>query len=70
MANCKHLNCKNKISKIIGVCKHCNKGFCAQHRLPETHYCVKLIDIKMNEKQALMERLYDNSVTKSKLTKI
>jgi len=70
MANCKHLNCKNKISKIIGICKHCDKGFCAQHRLPETHNCVKLIEIKMNEKQALTTKLYEHSITQKKLTQI
>jgi predicted nucleic acid binding AN1-type Zn finger protein len=70
MVNCKYLGCKNKISKIIGVCKHCDKGFCSQHRLPETHQCIKLIEIKMNEKQALMTKLYKHSITQKKLTQI
>jgi predicted nucleic acid binding AN1-type Zn finger protein len=70
MPNCKCIDCKHKISKIIGHCKYCDAYFCAQHRLPETHSCVKLTDMRVSEKQYLMQKLYDNSITKNKLTKI
>lgn len=70
MANCKYLECKNKISKIIGHCKHCNVIFCSHHRLPESHNCIKLIELRLNEKAALAQKLYSNSVIKTKLNNI
>ena len=70
MANCKYSDCKNKISKIIGHCKSCDKNFCSQHRYPETHNCVKLLEFKLNSKQELIKRLQNNAVQVNKLMKI
>lgn len=70
MANCKYLECKNKISKLIGHCKNCEKNFCSQHRYPESHHCVKLLEFKLSSKQDLIKKLQDNAVQVNKIMKI
>jgi predicted nucleic acid binding AN1-type Zn finger protein len=70
MVNCKHLECKSKISKIIGYCKSCDKSFCSKHRYPEAHNCPKLLEIKLSSKQDLINRLNENAVEKFKIMKI
>ena len=70
MPNCKYLDCKHKISKIIGHCKSCDTNFCSQHRLPESHNRIKLIELRLNEKAELAKKLYSNSVMKSKINTI
>jgi predicted nucleic acid binding AN1-type Zn finger protein len=70
MVNCKYLECKNKISKIIGYCKSCDQKFCSQHRYQETHNCIKLLEFKLNIKQELIKKLQDNAVKVNKLMKI
>jgi predicted nucleic acid binding AN1-type Zn finger protein len=69
MANCKYLECKNKISKIIGHCKNCEQFFCYQHRYLETHNCAKLLEFKLSSKQYLIKKLQDNAVQVNKITK-
>lgn len=70
MTHCKHLDCKNKVSKIVGFCKSCDKYFCSQHRYPETHSCIKLTEIRSNEKQELIKRLHNSAITQNKIVKI
>jgi predicted nucleic acid binding AN1-type Zn finger protein len=70
MANCKYSECKNKISKIIGHCKSCDKNFCSQHRYPETHNCAKLLEFKLNSKQTLVSKLMNDAIFEQKLTRI
>lgn len=43
---CNLEGCNNKQSIIIGVCKWCNKCFCSNHRLPESHICINLKNCK------------------------
>jgi predicted nucleic acid binding AN1-type Zn finger protein len=70
MANCKYLECKNKLSKLIGHCKSCDKSFCSQHRYPEAHNCAKLLEFKLNSKQLLIKQLQNNAIQVNKLMKI
>ncbi len=56
--------------KLIGMCKGCNNIFCSNHRYPETHNCVKLLEFKISKKQVLISKLLDESVSNSKLNKI
>lgn len=70
MVNCKYLECKNKISKIIGHCKGCEKTFCSKHRYPEEHNCPKLLEMKLTSKQELMKKLTENSIQANKVIKL
>jgi|GWRWMinimDraft_5_1066013.scaffolds.fasta_scaffold04781_2 predicted nucleic acid binding AN1-type Zn finger protein len=70
MGNCKYIECKHKISKLIGHCKSCEKNFCSKHRYPETHNCPMLLEIRLNSKQDLIKKLQDSSIQVHKLMKI
>lgn len=70
MVNCKHLECKNKISKIIGHCKACDTSFCSQHRYPEMHMCPKLLEMRLTSKQDLINKLQKGAVQANKIMKI
>lgn len=70
MTNCEYIDCKSKISKIIGNCKDCNMYFCSKHRYNETHNCPKLLEIKLLAKQNLVKKLQECATHVTKLTKI
>ena len=70
MSNCKYTNCKYKTMKLIGGCKGCEKYYCHLHRYPEAHSCIKLLEIKLNQKQTLVSKLMNESITNEKLTRI
>lgn len=70
MVLCKYSECTNKISKIIGHCKECNKNFCCKHRHIETHNCPKLSQVKYNIKQNLINKLKKDAIYTDKLIKI
>jgi len=70
MINCETSNCNNKILKIIGHCKSCDKKFCSIHRYPESHNCIKLSEIKSTSKQELINKLHKNSIQGNKIIKI
>jgi hypothetical protein len=36
---CFYNDCPGKVAKIIGDCRYCGHGYCAKHRLPESHAC-------------------------------
>ena len=67
---CAHENCKNKPAKangkgvkikpheeIIGYCKTCEKYYCIDCRLPETHGCNNKIVISEDEKKKQADAL-------------
>jgi predicted nucleic acid binding AN1-type Zn finger protein len=70
MVNCKYIECKSKISKIIGHCKSCEQSFCSKHRLPESHSCSKLQELRLSSKQELIKRLQENALEQNKLVKL
>lgn len=68
--NCENTNCNNKILKIIGHCKSCDKKFCSIHRYPESHNCIKLLEIRLKNKQDLINKLHNDSIQTNKIMKI
>jgi predicted nucleic acid binding AN1-type Zn finger protein len=66
VGRCNFPDCNLKILKLIGECKYCKNSFCSNHRLPETHLCLKLQDIILKEKNALSKQLENNRVKVSK----
>ena len=68
--SCKNVGCTHKIMKLIGKCKQCSKEFCAKHRYPETHNCIKLFDLKAEKKQLLTDKLLNERVIAEKITQI
>ena len=63
---CKFSDCNLKTLKLIGECKYCKNSFCSNHRLPETHSCLKLQDIILKERNELSNRLENNRIKFSK----
>jgi ubiquitin len=39
---CQFGSCTDRVVKIVGDCRYCQKRFCGRHRLPETHACANL----------------------------
>ena len=57
---CKFLGCSTKITlhqEIIGFCKNCNKHYCMDHRMPETHNCTQVFKDNINEKRNMIDKL-------------
>ncbi len=70
MTRCKYIDCKNKVSKLIGYCKGCDEYHCHQHRLPETHGCKHLIEFQLQAKQNLEKRLLSEYLVDNRVSKI
>jgi hypothetical protein len=70
MVNCKYLECNNRILKIIGNCKACDKTFCSKHRYPEEHNCPRLLEIRLKSKRELINKLHNDSIQENKVMKI
>jgi ubiquitin len=62
-SKCDVEGCTQRPAPIIGDCAYCCSKFCAQHRLPETHTCVKLKDCRQSAKDANTERLNTQSLS-------
>ncbi len=60
--------CTQRPATIIGDCAYCESRFCAQHRLPETHECVKLKQCRQIAKTENTQRL--NSQALSSVMKV
>ncbi|RKP10999.1 polyubiquitin [Thamnocephalis sphaerospora] len=39
---CQFGDCTDRVVKIVGDCRYCQKRFCGRHRLPEAHACANL----------------------------
>jgi ubiquitin C len=39
---CHFGDCTDRVVKIVGDCRYCQKRFCGRHRLPEVHACANL----------------------------
>ncbi|RKP22432.1 ubiquitin-related domain-containing protein [Syncephalis pseudoplumigaleata] len=39
---CHFGDCTDRVVKIVGDCRYCQKRFCGRHRLPEAHACSNL----------------------------
>lgn len=58
---CHHDGCSDRIVKIIGDCRYCERKHCGRHRLPEMHACPNLqacreAHFKKNENKLLGEK--------------
>ena len=64
---CAFANCSDKAVKIIGHCRHCSAMYCSKHRLPESHSCSGLHQIKKRLHQKAMDELLRNKCIASKI---
>ena len=63
---CKYYGCNFYAMKLIGQCTSCDNFHCRIHRLPETHKCKNLIELKNKEKTKLANKLMNEKIkTKS-----
>jgi ubiquitin len=59
--------CNDKIVKIVGMCKYCNMGYCSKHRLPESHLCSNMIQVKQASHDRLAGKLMGEKCVASKV---
>jgi ubiquitin C len=59
--------CNDKIVKIIGMCKYCNMGYCGKHRLPESHMCSNMTQVKQASHDKLAGKLMGEKCVASKV---
>ncbi len=62
-AKCCAEGCTQKPATIIGDCAYCESRFCAQHRLPETHECVKMKQCRQIAKTENTQRLNSQAMS-------
>jgi predicted nucleic acid binding AN1-type Zn finger protein len=62
--------CKLRALKLVGFCNHCKNNYCSKHRLPETHMCENLENIKINQRILLEARLESEKSVNSKIQKL
>jgi len=63
MTRCQHESCKKKLSITDFPCK-CEKKYCVNHRLPETHNCVSIEKAREAQQEYLREKLLDAKFSK------
>jgi predicted nucleic acid binding AN1-type Zn finger protein len=63
MTRCQHVSCKKKLFITDFPCK-CEKRFCVNHRLPESHQCVSIEKEREAYKEYLKDKLLDAKFTK------
>lgn len=54
---CKYPDCKFYAMKLIGQCNSCDNFYCRIHRLPETHKCKNMLELKNKERMKLANKL-------------
>ena len=54
---CKYLDCNFYAMKLIGQCNSCENFYCRIHRLPETHKCKNLVELRNKERMKLANKL-------------
>lgn len=59
--SCDFNNCKLKKVNIIGVCNYCHYTFCLKHRLPETHQCKQIENVKKQASELLYKKLVEEA---------
>ena len=62
-AKCCAEGCTQKPAMIIGDCAYCESKFCAQHRLPEMHECVKMKQCRQIAKTENTQRLNSQALS-------
>jgi ubiquitin len=64
---CNCSGCNDKIVKIVGMCKYCNMGYCGKHRLPESHMCSNIAQVKQASHDRLAGKLMGEKCVASKV---
>ena len=59
---CSFSECNKKILSIAVDCDKCHQFFCATHRMPESHSCSLLDNIKKEAFQNNLENLQKNKI--------
>ncbi|GJJ12069.1 hypothetical protein Clacol_006310 [Clathrus columnatus] len=59
--------CNNAALRIVGDCAHCHSSFCATHRLPEYHACLKLAECRQEAFQRNKGRLESERTVAAKI---
>ena len=54
---CKYPDCNFYAMKLIGQCNSCDNFYCRIHRLPETHKCLFMLELKNKERMKLANKL-------------
>lgn len=54
---CKYPDCNFYAMKLIGQCNSCDNFYCRIHRLPETHKCKNILELKNKERIKLANKL-------------
>ena len=67
MVTCNCEDCKSKANKMIGFCKFCNLFYCLNHRLPESHMCINLVDCRTEHRNRNTEKLMNERCVASKI---
>lgn len=62
--------CNQKTVLIIGNCKYCKNKFCGQHRLPESHECVHMLNCKQRSFEINKASVLQNAVGTKKVEQL
>jgi predicted nucleic acid binding AN1-type Zn finger protein len=61
---CKYPDCNFYAMKLIGQCNSCDNFYCRIHRLPETHKCKNMLELKNKERMKLTNKLMSEKTGK------
>lgn len=61
---CKYPDCNFNAMKLIGQCNSCDYFYCRIHRLPETHKCKNILELKNKERIKLANKLMSEKTEK------
>lgn len=61
---CKYPDCNFYAMKLIGQCNSCDNFYCRIHRLPETHKCKNMLELKNKERMKLANKLMSEKTGK------
>uniref|UniRef100_A0A7S3DH60 Ubiquitin n=1 Tax=Palpitomonas bilix TaxID=652834 RepID=A0A7S3DH60_9EUKA len=66
-SRCAFPDCKDRVVAIIGDCVHCDKRFCEQHRLPESHLCESMERVRGRCREMLETKLMSEKCIAAKV---
>lgn len=64
---CHFGDCNKKIGSLPFPCSHCSEKFCVNHRLPESHSCLFLEQMRLDKREQLVDGLMANKCVASKV---
>jgi predicted nucleic acid binding AN1-type Zn finger protein len=65
--SCKYPECNFYAMKLIGQCNSCEHFYCQIHRIPETHKCKNLVELKNKERIKLANKLMSEKTIEKRL---